>query len=42
MASYVSVRRKEVVLKDYIERIKKDENIWYQNVGDAVEGAASK
>ena len=37
--SCVSVRRKEVVKKDYIERIMNGENNWNHDVeGDAVEG----
>ena len=33
------MRRKEVVLKDYMERIMNEENDWDRNVeGDAVEG----
>ena len=37
--SCVSVRRKEVVRKDYMERIMNEENEWDYNVeGDAVEG----
>ena len=38
MESGVSVRRKEVVRKDYMERIMNEENYWDYNVeGDAVE-----
>ena len=38
MKSCVLVRRKEVVLKDYMERIMNEENDWDHNVeGDAVE-----
>ena len=37
--SCVSVRRKEVVWKDYMERIMNKENDWGHNVeGDVVEG----
>ena len=39
MESCVSVRRKKLVWKDYLERIKNEENEWDHNVeGDAVEG----
>ena len=39
MESCVSVRRKEVVMKDHMERIMNEENDWDHNMeGDAVEG----
>ena len=39
MESVFSVRRKEVVLVDYMERIMNEENDWDHNVeGDTVEG----
>ena len=40
MESCVSLRRKEVVWMDYMERIMREENDWDNNVeGDAVEGS---
>ena len=37
MESYLSAKRKEVVWKDYMERIMNEINDWDHNVGDGID-----